>query len=46
MKKRHLEMFGYTVSFINIDEWMNLLYAGERLDFINSKIWLEDTEDR
>ncbi|CAH0560501.1 unnamed protein product [Brassicogethes aeneus] len=42
MKKRHLEMFGYTVSIINIDEWLNLLYAEERLEFLKNKIWLEE----
>lgn len=38
LKNRHLEILGYEVCLIKRNEWMNLLYAGERLDFLRELI--------
>ncbi|KAJ8944774.1 hypothetical protein NQ318_003642 [Aromia moschata] len=39
LKKRHLEMLGYTVSVIKFNEWINLLYAEERFEYLSKMIW-------
>ncbi|KAJ8982983.1 hypothetical protein NQ317_001423 [Molorchus minor] len=39
LKRRHLEMLGYGVVIIKFNEWINLLYAEERLEFVSNKIW-------
>nr|CAI5839576.1 unnamed protein product [Callosobruchus analis] len=44
-KKRHLEMFGYEVSVAKFSEWVNLLYAEERLEFISNLIWPKKIEN-
>lgn len=33
-KNRHLEILGYEVRHIDQNQWTNLLYADERLDFL------------
>ncbi|KAJ8931919.1 hypothetical protein NQ314_015117 [Rhamnusium bicolor] len=38
-KRRHLEMFGYGVAIIHFNEWINLLYAEERLEYLSKLIW-------
>ncbi|CAG9819769.1 unnamed protein product [Phaedon cochleariae] len=44
MKKRHLEILGYTVSILNVNEWINLLYSVERLEYLNTLICPEKVE--
>nr|CAH7738645.1 unnamed protein product [Callosobruchus chinensis] len=44
-KKRHLEIFGYEVSIAKFTEWVNLLYAEERLEFISNLIWPKKIEN-
>ncbi|CAG9835779.1 unnamed protein product [Diabrotica balteata] len=39
MKIRHLEIMGYSVSIMKIDEWTNLLYASERIEYLKKLIW-------
>ncbi|KAG5885899.1 hypothetical protein JTB14_012146 [Gonioctena quinquepunctata] len=39
MKKKHLEMLGYGVSILNANEWSNLLYSSERVDYLTDLIW-------
>ncbi|VEN57777.1 unnamed protein product [Callosobruchus maculatus] len=43
-KNRHLEMFGYEVSIAKFTEWVNLLYAEERLEFVSNLIWPKKIE--
>ncbi|CAH1976024.1 unnamed protein product [Acanthoscelides obtectus] len=44
-KKRHLEMLGYEVSMVKFTEWINLLYAEERLEFLSDLIWPKKVEN-
>lgn len=44
-KKRHLEILGYEVRQIDQNQWINLLYADERLDFLRNLIDLEVTRN-
>ncbi|XP_030763577.1 FAST kinase domain-containing protein 1, mitochondrial isoform X2 [Sitophilus oryzae] len=39
LKNRHLEILGYKVKIIKWEEFKNLLYAGERIEFINNVIY-------
>lgn len=38
LKNKHLELLGYEVCPIKLNEWNNLLYAGERLEFLRKLI--------
>lgn len=44
LKSRHLEILGYDVRLINQNEWSNLLYACERLEFLRDLV-RKDMED-
>lgn len=39
MKIKHLEIMGYNVSLIQFEEWSNLLYTSERVDYLKKLIW-------
>lgn len=44
LKIRHLEILGFEVRHINSNEWVNLLYARERLDFLRNLIGQDKKE--
>ncbi|XP_056644212.1 FAST kinase domain-containing protein 1, mitochondrial isoform X2 [Diorhabda sublineata] len=44
MKIRHLEIMGYNVSIMKFDEWTNLLYSSERIEYLKKLIWPDNWE--
>nr|XP_022900923.1 FAST kinase domain-containing protein 1, mitochondrial isoform X1 [Onthophagus taurus] len=44
MKIRHLEMLGYKVAIVNLNEWKALIYGEERLEYLNDVLGVKDVD--
>lgn len=42
-KKRHLEILGYTVVFLDFAEWKRLQNGKQKIEFLKDSIWPKTT---